>query len=172
MQGLTTVWESMMKKNLWIAAIAVTTLVGLGGCTQEAREKYDSAGDSLEAGAKKTGDAVKTDAEKSGAAAEQAARNTGEAVQNAAENSAEAAKNAGKEAGKVADNAQTTLAVKNAILSAKDIDAAKINVDTMDKMVHLKGSVPNASQKSRAETLAKAVVGNNYKIKNELTINP
>jgi osmotically-inducible protein OsmY len=60
--------------------------------------------------------------------------------------------------------------VKNAILSADDIDATDLNVDTDDKIVHLRGSVNSESAKKRAESLAKNIVGTKYTVKNELKV--
>ena len=148
-----------MRKNILMGALAAILAVGLTGCTQEAREKYDSAGESMGSAAKKTGDAAATDAAK-----------TGQAIEQGAENAAEAAKNATKEVGEEADDAQTTLAVKNAILTADNLDASNLNVDTEEHIVHLKGSVKSASEKARAESLAKGIVGSKYTVKNELTI--
>lgn len=159
-----------MRKNLLIGALAAVLGIGLTGCTPQARQEYDAAGDKIAQGANATGEAIKTDADKTGEAIEKGAANAGEAVENATKGAAEAVENAGKEVGEEADNAQTTLAVKNAILSADNIDATDLNVDTEDKTVFLRGSVPNAQAKQRAESIAKNLVGTKYTIKNELTV--
>lgn len=159
-----------MRKNLLIGALAAVLGIGLTGCTPQARQEYDAAGDQIAKGADKTGEAIKTDADKTGEAIEEGAKNAGEAVENASKGAVKAVENAGKEVGEEADNAQTTLAVKNAILSADNIDATNLNVDTEEKTVYLRGSVPNAQAKQRAESIAKNLVGTKYTIKNELAV--
>ncbi|MGV3616871.1 MAG: BON domain-containing protein [Fimbriimonas sp.] len=159
-----------MRKNILIGAFAAVLGIGMVGCTPQARQDYDAAGDQIGRAADKTGEAIKTDADKTGEAIEQGAKNAGEAVENAAEGTVEAAKNAGKEIGEEADNAQTTLAVKNAILSADNLNAQDLNVDTEEKTVYLRGTVPTAANKARAESIAKNLVGTKYTIKNELKV--
>lgn len=149
-----------MQNRILISAFAAILGIGvMTGCTPEAREKYDAAGDSISQGAQKTGDAVATDAKKTGEAVEKGAEAAGKAVENAAENTA-----------KLADNGQTTLVVKQAILGAKDLHSANLNVDTKDKQVILRGSVPTESEKKRAEEIARGVAGTEYTITNQLTI--
>lgn len=150
-----------MKKITILSGVLAVMAVGITGCTQEAREDYGSAGKKIEQGANKVGEGVQTDAMKSG-----------EAIQEGAENAKEAAENAGKEIAETGDNAKTTLAVKNGILSADDVDASHINVDTDESTVYLRGSVLNASSKKRVENIAKNIVGTKYKVKSELTVNP
>jgi|GEM_PF-2253057 len=149
-----------MHKKILISALAsVMAIMGLAGCSQEAREKYDAAGDRIESGAKATADAAATDAAKTGDAIEKGAEQAGEAVEDAGQ----------KVAGEV-DESQTTLAVKNALLSAKDLETMDLNVDTQNKTVFLRGSVADESQKSRAESIAKGIVAKDYTVKNELTV--
>jgi osmotically-inducible protein OsmY len=151
-----------MKSKFLISALAGMAVLGaLGGCSQAAQEKYDAAGDAAAKAADKTGEAVATDAQK-----------TGEAVGQAAENAGEAVEAAGEKAAQVGDNATTTLAVKNALLSAKDLKVADLNVDTEGNTITLKGSVPTADEKSRAETLAKSAAGKDFTVKNELSVGP
>lgn len=160
-----------MQKQFLVAAFAAILGVGvLSGCTQEARDKYDAAGDSASKAAAQTGDAVATDASKTGEAVKEGAEKTGQAIQNGAEATGKAISNAAENTAKMADNGQTTLAVKNAILLSKDLHSSNLNVDTKDKQVILRGSVPTASEKKRAEEIAKGVVGNGYTVTNQLTI--
>jgi len=150
-----------MNKRILISATAAIFGLFLVGCTPEARDKYDAAGDNLAAGAAKTGDAMATDAAKTGQAVEKGAEAAGEAVKNTAENTA-----------KLADNGQTTLAVKNAILTSKGLESSNLNVDTKDKQIILRGSVPTEDQKKQAETIAKGIAGKEYTVTNQLTIAP
>jgi osmotically-inducible protein OsmY len=129
-----------------LSALAATFIAA--GCTQEARQEYDKAGDQAGQAAQSTGDAIQKDAEVAG-----------EAVEDAAEKSAIAAA-----AGEM------TVKVKSALLAADDLEVRDLNVDTIEKTVYLKGEVASAEAKSRAETLAKGIAGNDYKVVNELKI--
>lgn len=149
----------MQKRFLIATLVAIVGFGVMAGCTPEARDKYDAAGDSAAEATKKTGDAMATDAAKTGEAVQKEADAAGTAVKNAAENTA-----------KVADNADTTMQVKNAILIAKDLHSSNLNVDTKDKKVILRGSVPTADEKARAEQIAKGVVTKDYTVVNQLTI--
>jgi osmotically-inducible protein OsmY len=78
---------------------------------------------------------------------------------------------------KATDNAKkeltdgtVTLKVKSAMNSSDKLNTSGINVDTKDKVVTLKGSVPDASQKSLAERIAKDTVGSDIKVVNQLAV--
>ena len=58
---------------------------------------------------------------------------------------------------------------------SKELDAAQIgdvnlDYDSSNKVLHLKGEVDNAGQKSRAEEIANRVVGTSGRVANELTV--
>lgn len=170
-----------MCRTLFVSVLAAISVAGIVGCTPEARQDYDAAGDKIGQGVNKAGEAAQTDAQKTGQAAGEAVDEAGDAAKDAAIRAAETAKNAGEavkdtaqEAGDkvadAADNAKTTLAVKNAILSADNLDASNLNVDTVDNVVHLTGSVKSASDKKRAETIAKTIVAKGVTVKNELKV--
>jgi osmotically-inducible protein OsmY len=73
---------------------------------------------------------------------------------------------------KVAAGAET-VDVKTALMAAKDLDTGAIDVDTYadTKTVVLRGSVPTAEQKARAEQIAREHAPN-YKIDNRLAVVP
>lgn len=146
-------------KNWITLSLAAVLAVGLAGCTQEARQKYDAAGEKLEQGVEKTGEAVATDAKETGEAVQQGVENAGEAIEDAAADTKQAA-----------DNSLMTGKVKNAILTANDLEAKDLNVDTVDKKIVLRGSVPTEEQKKRAEQIAKTQAGNDYTVDNQLTV--
>lgn len=138
-----------MRKRLnafLLSALAATFIAA--GCTQEARQEYDKAGDQAGQAAQSTGDAIQKDAEVAG-----------EAAENAAEKSAMAAA-----------AAEMTVKVKSALLGAENLEVRDLNVDTVEKTVYLKGDVASAEAKSRAETIAKGITGKEYKVVNELGI--
>jgi len=63
--------------------------------------------------------------------------------------------------------------VKQALIRDKAVDASHINVDVDDdaRTVILRGSVPNAAQKTHAETIARAHA-NDYQVQNKLALRP
>jgi osmotically-inducible protein OsmY len=73
---------------------------------------------------------------------------------------------------KVAAGAET-VDVKTALMAAKDLDTGAIDVDTYadTKTVVLRGSVPTAEQKARAEQIAHQHAPN-YKVENKLAVVP
>ena len=83
----------------------------------------------------------------------------GEAVEDAAEKSAVAAA-----------AAEMTVQVKTALLGAENLEVRDLNVDTVEKTVYLKGEVASAEAKSRAESIAKGITGDEYTVVNELGV--
>ncbi|AIE87512.1 BON domain-containing protein [Fimbriimonas ginsengisoli] len=151
-----------MRNTILITALAAVMGLGvLSGCTPEAREKYDSAGESAADATKKTGDAVATDAAKTGQAVEKSAEAAGQAVKNAADNTA-----------KAVDNSATTGSVKSALLTAKGLKTNNLNVDTIGNKIVLRGSVPDEAQKKQAENIALGIAGKQFTVENQLTIAP
>jgi hyperosmotically inducible protein len=74
-----------------------------------------------------------------------------------------------KAAGRATADATITAAVKTKLATVKGVIANDINVDTNDGVVTLKGSVPEASQKARAEEVARNTTGVK-RVVNELTV--
>jgi osmotically-inducible protein OsmY len=104
--------------------------------------------------------------------AERTARDTKDDTVHAADRTGDALKNAGKSIEKNVDEAAMTAKVKNALMTTKQqLEWNNIDVDTDKGVVHLKGAVPNAQQKSVAEKIAKQIAGKDYTVKNELQIN-
>jgi osmotically-inducible protein OsmY len=61
--------------------------------------------------------------------------------------------------GQIVDDAAITAKVKTALLKDPDISALKINVDTAQGVVKLKGEVKTLALRKRAEDLVKSVEG-------------
>jgi len=74
----------------------------------------------------------------------------------------------GRGVGQMSGDAVLTGKVKNALMVSK-VDTGKLNVDSANGVVTLKGSVPTASQKAMAEKVAKQVAGVSS-VKNSLTV--
>jgi osmotically-inducible protein OsmY len=129
-----------MKKLTLIASAAALTL--LAACNRPADDT--TAGQKIDetiAGAEQR-------SEDAAATAERKMEESGAAIQRSGERVADA----------TAD-ASLTAKVKSALLSAPEIAAMKIDVDTQAGVVTLKGEVKNTDEKVRAERVASAVVG-------------
>ena len=66
-----------------------------------------------------------------------------------------------------------TVDVKSAIIADKEIDSGAIDVDTFQdkKLVVLRGSVPTAAQKAKAEQIARSHASG-YTVQNQLAVVP
>ncbi len=75
------------------------------------------------------------------------------------------------EAGGKLDAAGETFSVKTALMADKTVDAGDINVDTIaeTRTMVLRGTVPSAEQKKRAEEIAKREA-DGFKVDNQLTV--
>ncbi|HEY0844129.1 MAG TPA: BON domain-containing protein [Noviherbaspirillum sp.] len=74
-----------------------------------------------------------------------------------------------KTTGQVIDDATITSKVKTALLADSDVSGLKINVDTADGVVKLKGEVKTMALRKKAESIAKGVDGVK-KVDNQLVI--
>lgn len=141
-----------IQKSL-IAATAVAALLALAACGQKqddttVGQKMDSAVNKTEQVASE----VKTDATNAAHDAKVAITNTGEKI-----------------AGKL-DDATITAEVNAGLAKDATLSALKINVDTRDGRVTLKGPAPSADARERATEIAKAVKGVSA-VDNQLTVN-
>jgi len=75
----------------------------------------------------------------------------------------------GKTAGEVIDDAVITSRVKTALLADPDISGLKINVDTADGVVKLKGEIKTMALRKKAESIVRSVNGVK-KVDNQLII--
>jgi hyperosmotically inducible protein len=74
------------------------------------------------------------------------------------------------DAGK-AEDAKITTTVKAKLTKEQAKNLVKVNVDTKDGVVHLKGTVPNEQAKTEAEQLAKDTDGV-VSVTNDLKVSP
>lgn len=65
-----------------------------------------------------------------------------------------------------------TLKVKSAMNASDKLNTSAVNVDTKDKVVHLRGAVADSDQKALAERIAKDTVGQDVTVANELAVSP
>jgi osmotically-inducible protein OsmY len=89
------------------------------------------------------------------------------------------AKQAGTQIKTAATNAEkgladgtVTMKVKAAMTTSDKLDTSGINVDTKDKVVHLRGQATSADQKALAERIARDTVGPDVKVMSELAVRP
>jgi osmotically-inducible protein OsmY len=66
---------------------------------------------------------------------------------------------ASRSTGEVVDDAVITTKVKTALLADPDIKALKIDVDTKDAVVRLKGEIKTLALRKKVEGIAKGVAG-------------
>ncbi len=111
------------------------------GCSPQAKQEYNDAAQKQAVATQATEKALKTDVQNTTAAASQKANEAG-----------------------------VTLKVKTALVGAVGVDTRNIDVDTTGSTVTLKGSVPSAEQKTRAEQIAKGELGNGWTVDDQLTV--
>lgn len=88
------------------------------------------------------------------------------------QNARQQARQEANKAGKALGEGEVTLKVKAALMASDRLNTSAIDVDTRDHVVYLKGSVPQASQKTVAETIAKNTVAPGVKVVNQLQVQP
>ena len=156
-----------------VQSIAISALVlGLAACgktddNKTAGQKLDNAIERTENAA----DNAKVEADRAAANASQSMNNAAESVKETAKEVGDATKEAAGNVAAAADAAATTAKVNAALVGDPELSALKINVDTKDGAVLLKGEAPSQSAKDRATDLAKAVQGV-ISVDNQLTLKP
>lgn len=141
-----------IQKSL-IATSAVAVLLALGACGQ--KQDDTTVGQKMDSAVTKTeqvASEVKTDAT------------------NAAQDAKVAITNAGEKMAEKLDDATITAEVNAGLAKDATLSALKINVDTRDGRVTLKGPAPSADARARATEIAKGVKGVSA-VDNQLTVN-
>jgi hyperosmotically inducible protein len=82
----------------------------------------------------------------------------------------EAAQNAGESISKSSAQAGQTGRIKVALSTSKDVDTAHLSVETIDKTIYLKGSVPTEEMKRKADAMAKAIADKGYTVQDDLKV--
>jgi hyperosmotically inducible periplasmic protein len=135
------------------------------------RSKIDRAAEKTKEGANKAIDATAKGAEKTKEGAEKGVTESGKAVGKAAKKTGEAIGTAGEKVGDASNNAAVTTRVKTAFGKDSLIKETSINVDTKDGVVTLRGTVPSAAAKTKAEEIATSTEGVT-RVVNELVVKP
>ena len=87
-----------------------------------------------------------------------------------AEDAARDAEVALKDAGSTLSDGGITMKVKSAMSLSSKLKTSGIDVDTKDKVVHLRGTAADENQRALAERIANDTVPSDVKVVNELTV--
>ena len=147
----------MQQHNQWharwrpIAGLtAALAVAALAACNRPADDNR-SAGQRV--------DPTVTKTERPTAEADRPAAEAKEDAKSAATNAGQATKRAANEVSDKVKDAAITTAVNAKLAQDKGLSALKIDVDTVDGRVSLRGTAPDAAARDRATTLASAVDG-------------
>ncbi len=103
------------------------------------------------------------------ASAERGAERAGEAIKEAGRDASQAVGNATDAVANKSRDVAITTAVNARLAADERLSALKINVDTMDGKVVLRGTAPDTASRTRATELARAVDGVSD-VSNELSV--
>src|SRR5438270_10549490 len=76
----------------------------------------------------------------------------------------------GKNISKASEQAKETSRIKYALSTSDKIDSSHLSVETIDKTVYLKGSVPTQEMKDAAISMAKAIANKGYAITEDIKV--
>ena len=164
-----------LKTSLFAVASLSVVLI-LSGCnkpdtTQTAGQRLDAVIDKTEKAAAE----AKLQGEQSGAdmkaKTEDAFAKAGDALKNATENAESSAKGVANKAIDKVDDMAITAAISAELLKDPEIKLFRVNVDTKDGSVVLKGTVPTVAVSERAAAVAKTFSGV-HSVDNQLAVMP
>jgi hyperosmotically inducible periplasmic protein len=138
------------KAALWAPGLALITIIGVTGCQDKNNNGLPES------------PATSTQIEK-------AVDNAGAAVEKTVDKAVPAIEKAVEKGASVATDAAITGKVKAALVADKTISASEIDVDTKNKVVHLRGSVQNNAQRNLAGMIARKNAPG-HTVKNELKV--
>lgn len=153
------------QRPAFAVALSLAAVLALGACSKTddgktVGQKVDSA---LEKTEQAAADAkVKT---------ESAMANAGTAMKDAAEKGEASSKNMANKVEEKFDDLSITTAVNAGLAKDADLSALKINVDTKNGAVLLKGTAPTSAAKEHASEITKAVKGVTS-VDNQLLVKP
>lgn len=145
--------------RLMILATAAALTTGLVACNKNDER---TAGQQLDSAIAKTEQSAESAEAKAAAAAndaKMAAARTGEQIKEGAAEMRADASAAGSRIADAAGDAAITASVSAGLMKDPDLSAIKIDVDTSNGVVSLKGPAPTMAAKERAETIAKGISG-------------
>lgn len=150
-----------MKRTLWMSLLAGVLASAMIGCSPTTTDRAEGTMDSAANDTRNTADN-----------AEDMADNTANRASNSANN---AMGDMSRTADNVGDAMTITPMVKNAIIANDQLndDDNTINVDTVNNVVYLRGTVKSQAMKDLAEKVAMKAVkdaNSNATVRNELTV--
>jgi len=159
----------MVKTKASLVAFAVTGLFALAGCTQEARQDFDKAGERIASGTEKSVDRAEQVVK---AGTREAGEDLQEMGRTIEETAGPAVQKAGKEAKDAGQTISWTAKVKNALFADAQIKARNLNVDSSGEhdAVVITGVVRTEAEKARVTQLAKNAVAGKAKIDNRVQV--
>lgn len=135
-------------------ACSAAALLALAACNKADDGK--TVGQSIDAGIAKT---------------EQAAKDAGKVMKEASKDAQATGSQASTTMGEKIDDVTITATVSTGLAKDPDLSAIKINVDTKDGVVTLKGPAPSAAAKDKATDIARQVKGVTS-VNNQLVVKP
>jgi hyperosmotically inducible protein len=158
-----------MKIDFDAAKLVVLTafaalVVAVPGCSENAREETREAADAVAADAR-------AGAEKAADQTREAAGQIADKTKEAAGQVADAARQGANDAAEAGSDGWITAKVRTKFIGEAALKGSEINVDTVDHVVTLKGTVPSPAGKTRAETIARGTEGVT-RVVNELVVKP
>ena len=150
---------------------AALLAASLFGACQNTAKGIEQDTEKNTAAAKEAGRDAGYKAEEASREAREHAGNAADKTKDAAADAGQSMKDAANSVGAKVDAATQTMDVKTALMADKTVDASGIDVDTSadTKTVTLKGHVKTATEKARAEEIAKAKASG-YRVVNLLTV--
>src|SRR2546421_5766849 len=76
----------------------------------------------------------------------------------------------GKNISKMSEQAKETSRIKYALSTSDKIDTSHLSVETIDKTIYLKGSVPTQEMKDTALNMAKTIANKGYTVSEDLKV--
>jgi hyperosmotically inducible periplasmic protein len=143
--------------------VAASLMLTLSACSKQDEGK--TVGQQLDSAIAKTEEA----AARAKAKAESEMANASAAVKNTAQSAESSGKDMAAKAGGQIDDLTITTTVTAGFAKDPDLSVLRINVDTRNGAVTLKGSAPTAAARDKAATLAKGVHGVNS-VDNQLVV--
>jgi osmotically-inducible protein OsmY len=143
--------------------VALSVAMALSACNKQDDGK--TAGQQLDSAIAKTEEA----AARAKAKAESEMASAGAAVKNATQGAEASGKDMAAKAGEKIDDLTITTTVTAGFAKDPDLSVLKINVDTRNGAVTLKGSAPTETAREKAATVAKEVKGVNS-VDNKLVV--
>ena len=137
----------------FVVALSLAAVLALGACSKTDDGK--TVGQQVDAAMAKTEQAAAEAKVKT----ESAMTNAGAAMKDATQKGEAASKDMANKAEEKFDDLSITTAVNAGLAKDSDLSALKINVDTKNGVVLLKGTAPTSAAKERATEITKAVKG-------------